>query len=43
MIGYMLLGALIVRLGILFQTLPEGEVTLPLNNDNSDDKENENG
>lgn len=43
MIGYMLLGALIVRLGILFQTLPEAEVTLPLRNDNSDDKENENG
>ncbi len=43
MIGYMLLGALIVRLGILFQTLPEAEVTLPLHNDNSDDKENEYG
>jgi len=44
MVGYMLLGALIVRLGILFQTLPEAEVTLPLHNDNSDDnKENENG
>jgi uncharacterized protein YjbI with pentapeptide repeats len=43
MIGYMLLGALIVRLGILFQTLPEAEVSEPLHNDNSDDKENENG
>nr|WP_320192389.1 pentapeptide repeat-containing protein [uncultured Desulfobacter sp.] len=42
MIGYMLLGALIVRLGILFQTLPEAEVTLPLNNENSADKENKN-
>ena len=43
MIGYMLLGALIVRLGILFQTLPEAEVSVPLDNDNSDDKEYENG
>nr|WP_319492932.1 pentapeptide repeat-containing protein [uncultured Desulfobacter sp.] len=43
MIGYMLLGALIVRLGILFQTLPEAEVSVLFNNDNSDDKENKNG
>ncbi|WP_321494331.1 pentapeptide repeat-containing protein [uncultured Desulfobacter sp.] len=43
MIGYMLLGALIVRLGILFQTLPEAEISVPLNSDNSDDKENKNG
>ena len=43
MIGYMLLGALIVRLGILFQTLPEADVSEQLHNENSDDKENENG